>query len=463
MVIQNFFKRFAPYLIFIAAMLWATDAPFRIQLTKDLSSNFIVLGEHFFDILIAIPILFINRSELKKLTAKGWISIILVALCGSALASIAFTEAFHYVNPSVAILLQKLQPFIAIGLAMLLLQERLPKRFWLWTFLAVFAAYVISFPNLIPQVYDGEVFNPNFIGVSLALIAAIFWGGSTVLGKYALATISFKTMASLRFILAFIFLLLLNAYQGTLGVISTVTSRDWFFIFIIAFSSGIASLFIYYKGLENTKASVATVAELGFPLAAVIVNAIFISAPITAVQILWINIISDGFPHLSLTVDPKAIDIMKRPPISPNANIISKWMRELIVIVSLTGGVIALLLFLYYLHGTGDLQLARSIAFATLGVNSLVYVFSIRTLKEPFWRENPFSNKWLNLAVLVGLFFQILPFMTRGLRNFFDIKPLGVYDWLTVFAASFVMFIIIEVTKVFVKKENSPLCAWRYW
>lgn len=176
--------------------------------------------------------------------------------------------------------------------------------------------------------------------------------------------------------------------------------------------------------------------------------------PVTAVQILWINIVSDGFPHLSLTVDPKAVDIMKRPPISPNTNIISKWMRELIIIVSLAGGVIALLLFLYYLRGTGDLQLARSIAFATLGVNSLVYVFSIRTLKEPFWRENPFDNKWLNLAVLVGMFFQILPFTTPGLRNFFDIKPLGIYDWLTVFAASFIMFIIIEVTKAFVKKEN---------
>ncbi len=279
-------KKFGPYLIFFAAMLWATDAPFRLHLTKDLSSNFIVLGEHFFDILVAVPILIIGRAELKKLSVKGWLSVIAVALGGSALASVAFTEAFHYVNPSVAILLQKLQPFIAIGLAVLLLKEHLPKRFWLWTFLAVFAAYVISFPNFVPRVYDGEVFNPNFIGVSLALIAALFWGASTVLGKYALASISFKTMTALRFILAFIFLLCLNAYQDTLGAISTVSSRDWLFIFIIAVTSGIVSLFIYYKGLTYTKASVATVAELGFPLAAVVVNAIFINAPITFVQVI---------------------------------------------------------------------------------------------------------------------------------------------------------------------------------
>ena len=283
---EKLFKKFGPYLIFFAAMLWATDAPFRLHLTKDLPSNFIVLGEHFFDILVAVPILIANRADLKKLTWRGWFAVTVVAIFGSALASIAFTEAFHYVNPSVAILLQKLQPFIAIGLAVLLLKERLPKRFWLWTFLAVFATYIISFPNLVPQVYQGETFNPNFIGVSLALIAAVFWGASTVLGKYALESISFKTMTALRFVLGFIFLLGLNAYQGTLGAIETTTSYDWLFILIIALASGIISLFIYYKGLTYTKASVATVAELGFPLAAVVVNAVFINMPITFVQII---------------------------------------------------------------------------------------------------------------------------------------------------------------------------------
>ncbi|KKU68558.1 MAG: Drug/metabolite transporter [Parcubacteria group bacterium GW2011_GWA2_47_16] len=279
-------QKYAPFLIFFAAMLWATDAPFRLHLTKDLPSNFIVLGEHFFDILVAIPILFLNWAEVKKLTWKGWLSVIFVAICGSALASVAFTEAFHYVNPSVAILLQKLQPFIAIGLAVGMLAERLPKRFWLWTGLAVVAAYVISFPDFVPRLYVGEVFNPNIVGVSLALVAALFWGASTVLGKYALETVSFKTMASLRFTIAFLFLFAVNAYQGTLSVIATATGKDWLFILTIAVTSGIVSMFIYYKGLSNTKASIATVAELGFPLAAVVVNWLFINSPITSVQII---------------------------------------------------------------------------------------------------------------------------------------------------------------------------------
>ncbi|HLA03880.1 MAG TPA: HAD-IC family P-type ATPase, partial [Patescibacteria group bacterium] len=170
--------------------------------------------------------------------------------------------------------------------------------------------------------------------------------------------------------------------------------------------------------------------------------------PVTAVQILWINIVSDGFPHLSLTVDPKARGIMQKKPRSPEITIVANWMKVLITIVSLSGGFMAFALFYYNLRLTGNEHLARSVAFATLGVNSLVYVFSVRTLTEPFWKENPLDNKWLNIAVIVGLLFQVLPFTTSGLRTFFELESLSAGQWGSVFAASALMFIIIEVSKV---------------
>ncbi len=116
-------KKWGPYLIFFAAMLWATDAPFRLHLTQGLSSNFIVLGEHTIDVLCVLPILLMGFSEVKKLGLKEWGAVLVIAIGGSALASVAFTQAFHYVNPSVAILLQKLQPLIAIALAAAILKE----------------------------------------------------------------------------------------------------------------------------------------------------------------------------------------------------------------------------------------------------------------------------------------------------------------------------------------------------
>lgn len=291
MVTKDLIKKWSPFLVLIAAMLWASDAPFRLHLTKELSSNFIVLAEHFVDVLFVLPILLVNLSELKKLTYKEWGAVLFVAIGGSALASIAFTEAFHYLNPSVAILLQKLQPFIAIGLAGAFLKERLTKSFWFWAIAALLGAYVISFPTLIPTTYPGEVFNFNIFGVLLALVAAFFWGASTVFGKYVLNKTNFKVMTSLRFITAFVFLLIINIAGSSFPKISAVTKTDILYLFIIAVTSGVVSMFIYYKGLENTKASIATIAELGFPLAAILVNWLFINATLSFVQLLGVLVV----------------------------------------------------------------------------------------------------------------------------------------------------------------------------
>ena len=278
-------KKFGPYLIFFAAMLWATDAPFRVALLKDLPAGMIVLLEHLVDVLVVLPLVFLHWAELQKLKAKDWLAVGFIAVCGSALASVAFTQAFVYTNPSVAILLQKLQPIIAISLAAWVLQEKLGPKFWLWSVLGIFGAYLISFSGLKPQLYPGEAWNPQVLGVGLALVAAVFWGASTVLGRYALKDVSFKLVTALRFILAFIFLLAMNFRELNLATVLHISAKDWLFVGIIALASGVFSLFLYYKGLQYTKASVATIAELGFPLAAVLVNYAFLHATLNSVQL----------------------------------------------------------------------------------------------------------------------------------------------------------------------------------
>lgn len=284
-------QKVGPYLIFLAAMLWATDAPFRVRLTEGLPTSFIVLAEHFIDVLIVLPILLINVGKLKSLSTKQWLAVLVIAVGGSALATLAFTQAFHYMNPSVAILLQKLQPLIAISLAASLLRERMTRYFWPWAILAMVGAYIISFPNLVPQLYVGEQFNPSLIGVLLALIAASLWGASTVLGRLVLKTVDFKVVTSLRFTVAFVFLLIWNFVSQDIFRLNTLTSRDLLFIIIVALVSGVTSLFIYYRGLQFTKASIATLLELGFPLAAVVVNTIFLKAVLSPMQLLGMAVL----------------------------------------------------------------------------------------------------------------------------------------------------------------------------
>ncbi len=266
-----------PVLVFFAAMLWATDAPFRTHLTIELSAGFIVLAEHAVNLLFVIPVLFFNWRELATFSKREWAAILVIAIGGSALASLAFTQSFKYVNPSVAILLQKVQPIIAISLAALFLKEHMHKYFWIWAGIAIAGAYLISFPDIVPRMYEGEAFNPNMLGVLFALTAAVLWGTSTVLGKYALRVSSFQTLTALRFGIAFVFLFFLMTVQDQMPPLATVAPMDWLYIGIVAVVSGVASISIYYYGLQYTKASIATLAELGFPLAVVFVNAYFIA------------------------------------------------------------------------------------------------------------------------------------------------------------------------------------------
>lgn len=188
-----------------------------------------------------------------------------------------------------------------------------------------------------------------------------------------------------------------------------------------------------------------------------VVGALILSVPLplSAAQILWINLVSDGFPHLALTIDPKRKNIMKEPPKRSNEAIVSGWMKILIFIVSIVAGISGLVLFIYYYFSTKDLRLASSIAFAAFGINSLVYVFSIRNIKEPFWVENPFQNKWLNVAVLVGFILQLMPFAVPFLRDSFKLAVLEISHWAVISLVTLLMFVVVESVKlIYIKNQQ---------
>ncbi|KKU30696.1 MAG: Cation-transporting ATPase A, P type (ATPase, E1-E2 type) [candidate division WWE3 bacterium GW2011_GWA1_46_21] len=183
-----------------------------------------------------------------------------------------------------------------------------------------------------------------------------------------------------------------------------------------------------------------------------IIVAVFLSLilkyplPVSAAQVLWINLVSDGFPDLALTVDPKRKGLMLAPPRSPKEPLFTNWMRWMIFMVSLIGGMAGFLLFVYVYKTTGNAELARSATFAVLGINTLFYVFSIRTLTEPVWKSNVFANKWLIFAVFVGFVLQMSPFVFESLQTLFGIEPLGGL-WYYVIGISGMMFVLVELGK----------------
>ena len=285
------------WLVFIAALLWAVDGPFRKYLTGDLSSTTIVLMEHITIAVLVIIFLWKYLAELAKLSRKEWLAVAFIGFGGSALATVFFTQSFHYINPSVALLLQKVQPLVAIALAVGVLGERLNKKFWLWAAVGILGAYLITFPEV---KISGLAFSGGTLGVVYALLAAFFWGGSTVFGRLVLKTISFQAMTAIRFLSALVFLAGLELYYGSYAELAHASTKDWLYVFMTAVVAGFISLFIYYAGLRTTRASVATIAELAYPFAGVAVNWIFLGATLQVGQIVGGVVLVSAIAMLSL-------------------------------------------------------------------------------------------------------------------------------------------------------------------
>lgn len=311
-------KKYAPLFIVAAAFLWSTDTLLRKPLTEEISATTIVFFEHLFGVILLLPIFFYGLKQLRSFTQKEWFSILFIALGGSALATVFFTTSFNYVSPSVSILLQKIQPIFTILLAALILKEGLIKRYWFWAGLAIIGAYFVSFPEITPtlSLYEG-----GFRGILYALIAAFFWGGSTVFGRIVLKKVEFKFMTSLRLTFALFFLFIMLIWQGELGGLGGVTLHNIWYLVLITLIPGTLALLLYYRGLKHTKASVSTIAELFWPLSAVILNWIFLGEVLNATQIIGGVVLVFAIWRvalLNLQIKEKRIDLQQAPNAEEN-------------------------------------------------------------------------------------------------------------------------------------------------
>jgi Ca2+-transporting ATPase len=170
--------------------------------------------------------------------------------------------------------------------------------------------------------------------------------------------------------------------------------------------------------------------------------------PITAAMILWINLVSDGFPDLALTVDPADKDLLKRPPEPRQKHLIDGEMGLLIALISITSAVIGFAAFwFYWQHQAYGLEHARTVAFSLLGLNSLFYVWSARSLKKPLWEEGFLKNPWLVGAVLLGFSLHLLGIYTDWGQRLLGTVAIDWSEWLVVIMGSLIMMVVVEGVK----------------
>lgn len=154
--------------------------------------------------------------------------------------------------------------------------------------------------------------------------------------------------------------------------------------------------------------------------------------PLTPIQILWINLITDGAPATTLSVDPPEPNLMKRKPRNARENILS---REIGFSSLLLGAIIALFtLILFWLYQGTSLLKAQTIAFTSLIIFEIVRLHQIRSKQK----LSLFSNRWLILALLVSFLLQIIILYTP-LATFFKVVPLALVDWGFILLATIIM------------------------
>ncbi len=282
-------ERFSPLFVVLAASLWAVDG---IVLRPELYSlpvALVVFVETSIVALLLTPVFGRQWKNIRALKGKDWLAFLGVAVFGGVLGTMAITKALFYVdfvNLSIVVLIQKLQPVFAIILASFLLKERPPLEFFFWAALAVLGAYGMTFGFNLPNLDTGD---KTAAAAGYALLAAFSFGASTVFSKRALRRVNFGLATYLRFLLTAIMMGVIVAATSKISLISGITAGQMVIFLFIALITGGPAIFLYYYGLKRITASIATICELAFPLTAVFLEYLLHDKILNPVQ--WLGVV----------------------------------------------------------------------------------------------------------------------------------------------------------------------------
>ena len=170
--------------------------------------------------------------------------------------------------------------------------------------------------------------------------------------------------------------------------------------------------------------------------------------PLLPIQILWMNLVTDGIPALALAVDPKAPDLMKRRPRRPDASLLDGKRLVAIGVEGLMLSVIALGAFVYSLYGWHQtVEQARTVAFTVMVVAQLVHAFNCRSERLSLFQVGLGTNRTLLWAVLLSLVMQLAVLTVPAAWPIFKVAPLPIENWGLMAAMVLLPLIIVEAAK----------------
>jgi len=283
-------------LVAVAAAMWGTDPIIRKTMSFSTSATTIVFGEHVILVALTLPLLL---PALRAVFRAGWRCVAAAVVVGagaSAVATILFTDALighsDFITP---VVIQKVQPLVAVGGAALFLGER-PRPRFAWFFVPALLGFW-----LVNQAHPLAPSAQGVVVIAEATGAAVLWAMGTVLGRYLTREIEFQDVVALRFFFGLI------ASAVALGVMDQPAysnGHDSLLILYLALATGLVALTLYYYGLQRTPAMLASLAELTYPAVAVIAGIYAYSRPGFQVHLTWSQWLGVAIILLTVTLLP---------------------------------------------------------------------------------------------------------------------------------------------------------------
>ncbi|MDH5716490.1 MAG: cation-translocating P-type ATPase [Spirochaetia bacterium] len=179
--------------------------------------------------------------------------------------------------------------------------------------------------------------------------------------------------------------------------------------------------------------------------------------PLTAVQILYVNLATDGLPALALAVDPPSQNLMKQKPRESKLGIFTKPVVVLMVIGGIWSTVINISLFIWALNSGRSIEESMTMTFVSLVLIQFFKAYNFRSDKITVFKK-PFANKWLNMAILWEMLLLLLIVYIPFLHKPFGTFSLTADDWIIIISLALTIIPVLEIIKALERKgwlENS--------
>ncbi len=281
-------EKIAPLLVVAGSMMWGVDSIVLRPALYTLPVSLVVFFESLLVSLLLSVFFFRRMRELRDITRGEWLAFLGVAITGGAVGTMAITKALFYVdyvNLSIVVLIQKLQPVFTLAGAAIILKEKPPPIFLLWSAVAVVGAYIMTFGWHVPQLNSGDY---TFMAATLALIAAVSFALSTVFSKRALRRIDYGLGTYIRFLIFTVVMFFIILPGGDWAAVSAISQKQIMILIIIAITTGGLATYLYYSGLKYITASLSSICELAFPLTAVLLEYLLRDHILSPVQ--WLGV-----------------------------------------------------------------------------------------------------------------------------------------------------------------------------